>query len=294
MYCHKNSKNFNKDLAVKNLRKIGLCTIKNFLKKRKINLIKSQILKNLNKPDKLLVAKNIKKSLLNGQSVSTYTKDFKFNLTKKEIAKGYKFYSKLTNRILLKDPLLNYNIINPIIFNRDIINLCSKFFKKNAKLGFIALNCDFKNNLPKNDVNLFHTDDSSSTKSNKNNLMLKMAMPLHLKNNKLYEYRHIKINKKKLRIKKQYFSKDDLNDKQKKFIMNPKIKSGDVCIFEPNNFFHCGEKTTFPVRIVLTVVYIQSKCYLKYKAKNIKIYKSDYDKLNYDQKKFLEYVTVIN
>ena len=294
MHNYINTKKFNLNTAVKNLRKIGIYAIKNFLEKKKINLIKSQILKNLNKPDKISIAKNLKKSLSNGQSISTFMKDLKYNLTKKEITKGYKFYSKLTNKILLKDPLLNYRTINSIILNKHIIKLCSKFFKKSAKLGFVAVNCEFKNNLQKNDANLFHTDDSSSIKSNKNNSMLKMAIPLHLTDGKLFEYRHIKINKKKLKIKKQYFSKDDLNNKQKKFIINPKIKSGDIVLFEPNNFFHCGEKTHFPVRIVVTVVYIQSKCYMKSKAKNIKMYKSDYDKLDKSQKNFLEYISVIN
>ena len=88
-------------------------------------------------------------------------------------------------------------------------------------------------------------------------------------------------------------SKKELNSNQKKYILNPKVKSGDIVIFDPNNFYHCGEKTKYPVRIVLTVVYIQSKCYLRNKAKNIKIYSTDFNRLDTYQKKFLEYISVI-
>jgi hypothetical protein len=281
------------DTAKKILNQKGLCVVRNLINKNDINLIKYKILKNLKNPNKILVAKNIKKSLLHGQSVSTFTKDFKYNLNKKEILNGYKSYAKLTNRILLKDPLLNYRELNKFIFNKKIINICEKFFRKPAKLGFIAFNCDFKNNLPKNDINLFHTDDSSSIKTDKKNTMLKIAIPFHLKDNSFFEYRHIGLHKKKLKFFKQYFSKNDLDPKQKKFIINPRIRSGDAAIFDPNNFFHCGEKTKYPVRIVLTIVYIQSKCYLKNKAKNIKIHITDFNGLDSYQKRVLQYISIV-
>ena len=141
MYCHKNSKNFNKDLAVKNLRKIGLCTIKNFLKKRKINLIKSQILKNLNKPDKLLVAKNIKKSLnlINYPTIHLRIEDDAinyfpkcYNLTINQYNKKLLLYydnnikkikqnTYICSGILHYDNKINYNYYKNLIKNNNLL-----------------------------------------------------------------------------------------------------------------------------------------------------------------------------
>lgn len=155
---------------------------------------------------------------------------------------------------------------------------------KNPKIGYLALNCEFKNNLPGNDANLIHTDDNSSLE-NKTNL-LKIAIPFHLMNNDRFEFRQICIHKKKISNVKQYMTLSEIPKNIKKKIQAPNIKCGDAIIFDPNNFFHFGAKTKYNVRIVLTIVVIDKKHPMKNKAKEFKINNNILKSLSKNQKNF--------
>ena len=144
--------------------------------------------------------------------------------------------------------------------------------------------------MPGNDANLIHTDDNSY-KNNRDHL-LKIAIPIHLKKNDNFEFRQICIHKKKIKGLKQYMRNNEIPDNLKKKIVTPNVKSGDAVIFDPNNFYHFGEKTKYDVRIVLTLVIVDSKNYLKKKAKEIKIKNDIYKLLSNSQKKLCSMLTL--
>jgi hypothetical protein len=169
------------------LKKYGVAVVKNFIKKNDIDDVKKKAQYLLNCPKYLGPANNLKKMLKkNKNSVNAFKNailNLKNYLKFKDLSKGYKFYSKLTNSIEIINPLINFPVINKYIFNNSLIKISQHYLKKKSiKILYVALRCHFKNNLPISDFNFFHTDDRKFF-SKKNNSFLKLLIPFHLNKN---------------------------------------------------------------------------------------------------------------
>ena len=264
------------------INKQGYFVLKEYIKENTILRIKKKILKSINKPSNIKIAKNLKLAIKhNPNIIKSYQSSIKYDLTKEEIKKGYKSYGKKTNKILLKNSI---NIIGDYfgdLINDNMIKIIKKKIRS-PKISYIALNCEFKNNLPGNDANLIHTDDNSYDEKKVN--LLKLAIPFHLIGKDKFEYRQICIKKKKIKGVKQYMTINQIPKKIKKMIKTPNIENGDAIIFDPNNFYHFGVKTKYNVRIVLTVVITDISHPMIIKAKECEIKKSIYNQLSRQQK----------
>ena len=113
--------------------------------------------------------------------------------------------------------------------------------QRKCYFGPLKLASFFKNKLPKNCINYFHTDDLTFF-SKPNNATLKISIPLNVSNKNNTEYMHLPINKKKLNFSQQYFEKNYLKPQIRKKIISPKIELGDIIVFDPINFFHSARK----------------------------------------------------
>jgi hypothetical protein len=288
----------NLDIQKKILKSIndsGLAVIKGFLKKKKILEIKSKVKKRLNNIDYLKIPSDIKAASKKKNKLKTadwlpkkYHKHYKLSqfkqptgeidvkVDKKILKKGYKFYSKFTNSIEFKDPLINFPELNDIIFDNKLFEVAKKFLNESPYLGYVALRCHFKNNLPNNDFNLYHTDGRTKT-TKKNYKLLKFLIPFHLERKQLIEFSQIIFKRNKMKsedfYKLQYSSFNDLPKYLKKKVVSPKVMNGDGFFFDPDNFLHNAKKPN-KLRIMLYIIFIKQKNYMIPKTKNILIPKN--------------------
>ena len=287
----------NLDIQEKILKAInesGLAVIKNFIDNKKILNIKNEVKKKINNINYLKIPSDIKAASKKGQKLKKalwlpkkYQKHYERDqfkqptgeintkVDKKILKKGYKFYSKFTNSIEFKDPLINFPEINEIIFNKKIFEIAKNFLDETPYLGYIALRCHFKNDLPNNDFNLYHTDGRTKI-TKKNYRLLKFLIPFHLEKKQLVEFSQIIFKRNKMKsedfYKLQYSKFNDLPKYLQKKVVKPKVMKGDGFFFDPDNFLHNAKKPN-KLRIMLYIIFIKKKNYMIPKTKKILISK---------------------
>lgn len=282
------------------LKKNGVAVVKNFIKKNDIDDVKKKAQYLLNCPKYLGPANNLSK-IIKKNSVDALKNviiNLKTFLKFKDLSKGYKFYSKLTNSIEIINPLINFPVINKYIFDNSLIKIAQHYLKKkNIKILYVAFRCHFKNNLPIADFNYFHTDDRKFI-TKKNNSFLKLLIPFHLNKNSKIEFRQFTIHKNRMKLtqdqfnKLQYLKAEDYPNRFKKYLVRPNVKNTDAYFFDPDNFFHNAEKPK-SLRIMLYVVFGSDTSYLAKKTKKIKILKSFFNSLTKDQKNLGKLLTKV-
>jgi hypothetical protein len=307
----------NLDVQKKILKSIddnGLAVIKNFINNKKILDIKKKVKKRLNNISYLKTPSNIKAASTERKKLKTatwlpkkYLKYYKNNIFKqptgeienkvdnKLLKKGYKFYSNYTNSIEFKDPFINFPEIGEIVFNKKLFEIAKKFLKETPYLGYVALRCHFKNNLPNNDFNLYHTDGRTKI-TKKNYKLLKFLIPFHLEKKQLIEFSQILFKRNKMKTedfyKFQYSKPNDLPKYLKKKIVKPKVMNGDGFFFDPDNFLHNAKKPN-KLRIMLYIIFIKKKNYMIPKTKNILISKKFVNNLSPTIKKSTKFLNKV-
>lgn len=276
------NKNFTIDEKLQTqINQYGYFVVKKFFPRRIIQDINRKVEElilhksNFYPPRNIIYYKNNKKALKNPNG------SLKVGLDENSIDQGYRYFYKLTNGVSYKDPLLKIRDLKKLVFKDKFIDLMTYLFQQKCYFGPLKLATFFKNKLPKNCINFFHTDDLSFNVK-KNSRSLKISIPLNVFKKKNTEYMHLPINKKKLTLKKQYFEKDSLSSKLKKKIISPKIELGDILIFDPINFFHSAKKPNNKIRNILYLEFVIDKK----KSPNIKIFKKDFMLLSNKQKSF--------
>ncbi len=299
---------------IKSLDNNGIAVIKNFLSKPFIDKIKKKIPKFLDKPRLIKTPSNVaaiqKNNLKNnnlywlpkkyhkfyaGNQYKQPTGEIKEKLKKNILKFGYKTYSKYTNSIEFKDPLINFPEIQKIVFDEKLQDTAKKFLKSEPYLGYVAIRCHFKNNLPNIDFNLFHTDGRTKITKEENKL-LKVLVPFHLKKKEKIEFNIIGLKRNKIKdkdfYKYQYSKKSELPMYLKKKIILPKVYTKDILFFDPDNFLHKAKKPN-KLRIMLYIVFIKKNNYMISKTKKIKIKKKCYSLLTSKQKRFAKFLCQI-
>jgi len=278
----------------KKITKEGILILKGINNLNKIKTLEKKVLNKLNNHNLIKTPKKIDKKIYDPQEFRGPVSNLKFNLTKNQLKKGLNHYKNLTNSVTFKQPLLNFRETIDLVFNEKVIDLASKILRGRAKLGFVALSCLMKNNLPENCINFLHTDDHLNNKIIKKNKLLKLAIPISTHKKIHSEYTHLKLNKFKISNKiKQYSKVNELPGYLKRKITSPKITNIDGIFFDPDNFFHLAKKPKKNIRIILYVVFIKKGNYLEKKAKFLKILKKDYLKLSSKSKNFCELITKV-
>ena len=303
------SKNF-----IKSLDKNGIAIFKNFLSNSFIDKIKKKVPKFLNNPRFIKTPSNVaairKNNLKNNNHYWLPKKYHKFYISnqykqptgeirqklKKNILKyGYKTYSKYTNSVEFKDPLINFPEIQKIVFDEKLQIIAKKFLKSEPHLGYVAIRCHFKNNLPNIDFNLFHTDGRNKI-TKKDNKLLKVLVPFHLKKKEKIEFNIIGLKRNKINdkdyYKYQYSKKSGLTTYLKKEIIAPKVHTKDILFFDPDNFLHKAKKPN-KLRIMLYIVFVKKNNYMIPKTKKIKIKKNFFSLLTSKQKRFAKFLCQI-
>jgi hypothetical protein len=288
----------------------GIAVLKNFLTKQKILEIKKKSIKSLDKVNLLVTPSNVKEisKIKKSIDVSWLPKKYKKKFLRNEfqqptgeiekkldneiLKKGFKHYRKFTNSVAFKNPLINFPEINEIVFNENLIKTAKKFLKAEPFLGYVAVRCHFKNNLPAIDFNLFHTDSRVKITKSKDKV-LKLTVPFHLTGKQKIEFNHILKKKTKMKAdlfyKLQYSNFSELPKNLRKKTINPNVLNGDALFFDPENFFHNASKSD-RFRIILYIVYIKKNNYMVPKTRKINIKKNYFKKLDNIQQNFAKFL----
>ncbi len=261
-------------------------------------LLFNQMTKHLKKPKSLIKGINFKyKKKFNHKYPSV--RQNKFFLNQADYQKGLKFFSKHTNSVQIKDPLLKFNELNKYIFSQKIYSVLRNYFKdENFYFLYAAIRIHFKNNLPQMDYNFFHLDKTYNS-SNKEKNIIKFWIPFSLEKGKKIdcsEFNIISVNKKKISkdliIKTDYSIKKKLPLSLKKKINTPDIKTGDCLFFDPVNFFHNANKPN-NLRVVFYGVAGRKENYIAKKSKFIKISKKEIKKFNGKIQKYTSLISKV-
>ena len=296
---------------VRSINKHGIAVLKNYLSNEIIKTIKTKIPKLLNNSNLIKTPSNIREikknnfknnnfywlpkkfnKIFEGNQFKQPTGEITAKVSNSIIRKGYKYYSKYTNSVEFKDPLINFPEIQKIVFNEKIIETAKKYFKADPYLGYVAIRCHFKNNLPGIDFNLFHTDGRNK-KTKSENKLLKLLVPFHLENKQKIEFSIIDVKRNIIKnsdyYKYQYSKTSELPKYLKEKIVKPKVYKKDILFFDPDNFLHKAKKPN-KLRIMLYVIFIKKKNYMIPKTKKIKIKKKYFNFFTPRQKKFAKYL----
>ena len=269
----------------------GFYILKKFFFKKKLEIIKKKIQiiiedNNNYLPIKKISAYSKKSKLLKGPNGN-----LKKNLEKFEIDKGLKNISKKSNSISIRDPLLKIDELNEIIFNNKLIETASYILNsKKIKLGYIKLGIFFENNLPKNCINYFHTDDLNK-EIDETKKVCKFSFTLSSNPNTKNEFGILPIKKNKLKFYKQYFNASNLQNYLKKKIYYPSLQLGDAVLFDPNNFYHVANKPKKNLRIIFYVEFLGPKN--RNLFNNVKISKSTFKNLDQRKKRLCNHYQLI-
>jgi hypothetical protein len=278
----------------KKFSKNGYYVIKNINDFHLIKNLEKKVIFKLDKPNLIKTPKLIKSSLYTKKELRGPLGLLKYNLNKKIIKKGIKFYKNKTNAISFKQPLINFNECLELILNDKVLEKVSLLLGKNIKLGYVALSCQMNNKLEDNDINFFHTDDHLNKSIIKKNKLIKLTIPISTQEKIHRDYTHIRINKFKIKNRlSQYFSLKEVPSNLKKKIISPPVRNVDGLLFDPNNFYHLARKPKRNIRIMLYIVFIKKRNYLETKAADLKIKKKDFKKLKNKHKKFLDLLTKV-
>ena len=299
---------------VNSLNKNGIAVLKNYLSNETIETIKKKIPKLLNKSNLIKTASDIKEikknnfknsnfywlpkkfnKIFHGNQYKQPTGEITTKVSNSIMKKGYKFYSKYANSVEFKDPLVNVPEIQKIVFNEKLIKVAKKFLKTDPYLGYVAVRCHFKNNLPNIDFNLFHTDGRNK-KTKDENKLIKLLAPFHLEKKQKIEFSIINVKRNKIKsedyYKYQYSKASELPKYLKKKIIKPKVYKKDILFFDPDNFLHNAKKPK-KLRIMLYIIFVKKNNYMIPKTKKIKIKKKYFRLFSPRQKKFAKYLCQI-
>tara|TARA_B100000700_G_scaffold327535_1_gene442365 strand:+ start:562 stop:1461 length:900 start_codon:yes stop_codon:yes gene_type:complete len=287
-FYYKNLNNTNKIQASMN--KFGLSIIENYFNVSTLSKILNDVKLKLNEVKYVNPAKNIKKAEELGDNFRQENNRIKYNLTKNQLKKGLRYYSKLTNQISIKNPLINIKDLKKIVFDENLIDFADRYLKTESKLGDVKIGCHLKNDLPENCINFFHTDaqnkfkakDFNSKKLIKDNDILKVIIPLKGDN----EYNHILKRKDYFKNVPQYFNFTEMRPEVKKYLVKPILKKGDFLIIDGTNFFHQAESPKSEIRVILYITFIKKN---KMKYYDLKLLKKDYKKLSVKQRNFFSF-----
>jgi len=297
------------------LHKDGFVVIKNFLKIKTISKIQKDVKKKINNLSYLKIPSNIKAisekkktykpaswlpkkyhTKFKGDQFKQPTGEINIKVKPHILKKGYKYYSKFTNSIEFKNPLINFTEINKIIFNKDLFAIAKTYLKSTPYLGYVALRCHFKNNLPNNDFNLYHTDGRTKI-TKKDFKLLKFLVPFHLEKKQLIEFNQVVYRRNKIKsedfYKYQYSNKNELPRYLKNKIVKPNVKKGDAFFFDPDNFFHNATKPK-KLRIMLYIIFIKKKNYMIPKTKKIFISRDIFNNLESSLKESARFLRKVN
>ena len=232
------------------------------------------------------------KKIFYGNQYKQPTGEITAKISNSIMKKGYKYYSKYTNSVEFKDPLINFPEIQKIVFNDKIIETAKKFLKTDPYLGYVAVRCHFKNDLPNIDFNLFHTDGRNK-KTKDENKLIKLLVPFHLEKKQKIEFSIINIKRNKIKsedyYKYQYSKASELPKYLKKKIIKPKVYKKDILFFDPDNFLHNAKKPK-KLRIMLYIIFVKKNNYMIPKTKKIKIKKKYFKLFSPRHKKFAKYL----
>ena len=296
---------------VSSINKHGIAVLKNYLSNEMIKTIKTKIPKLLNNSNLIKTPSNIheiKKNnfknnnfywlpkkfnkIFHGNQYKQPTGEITTKVSNSIMKKGYKFYSKYANSVEFKDPLVNVPEIQKIVFNEKLIKVAKKFLKTDPYLGYVAVRCHFKNNLPNIDFNLFHTDGRNK-KTKDENKLIKLLAPFHLEKKQKIEFSIINVKRNKIKsedyYKYQYSKASELPKYLKKKIIKPKVYKKDFLFFDPDNFLHNAKKPK-KLRIMLYIIFVKKNNYMIPKTKKIKIKKKYFRLFSPRQKKFAKYL----
>jgi len=280
--------------------KLGYTNLKLLVSYEQLKLLNSKITEELNNPSSLMKASNLKKKNINKLLEFSAIKKKplinlkNFYLTKKDYEKGFKFFSKRTNSVQIKDPLLKFEELNNVIFSDKIYSILKNYFgDDNFYFLYGAIRLHFDNDLPDVDYNFYHLDKTYNT-SARSKQIIKYSIPLTLgKRKKIIDCSEFSIITKKIKHisgdlidKIDYSKKKNLPYHLKKKIHQPKIKSGDCLFFDPVNFFHNASKPK-KLRIVFYGVAGRKSNYIAKKTKLIKISSKIPNQFNKKIKKFI-------
>ena len=204
MYINKNFK-INSEL-LNQINEQGYFVIKKYFSKKVIQSINNKVNKLILNKKNFYPPRDINYYKSNKRALKNPNGSLKVALDDYSINKGYKYFSRLTNGVSYKDPLLQIRDLKKIVFKDNFIDLMEYLLQRKCYFGPLKLASFFKNKLPKNCINYFHTDDLTFF-SKPNNATLKISIPLNVSNKNNTEYMHLPINKKKLNFSQQYFEK---------------------------------------------------------------------------------------
>ncbi len=279
---------------VKKFSNDGYLILKDINELKLIQKLEKKVISKLNKPNLIKPPKKIEKFLYSKKELRGPLNRLKYNLTRSTIEKGIKLYKNKTNAISFKQPIINFEECLDLILNDKVLDRVSAILGKNIRLGYVALSCQMNNKLEENDINFFHTDDHLNKSIVKKNKLIKLTIPISTHQKYHKDYTHLKIHKFKIKEKlNQYFSLKEIPKNLKKNVISPIVKNNDGLLFDPDNFYHLAKKPKKNIRIMLYVVFIKRGNYLEKKASDLKIYKKDFQKLNYKHQRFLELLTKI-
>ena len=147
------------------LRVNGYSKITSLVDMESVKSINYKIMNEINNPSSLMKGidykKLSKKKLLNQLIIEKrpLINQKIFFLNKNHYKKGYKFFSKLTNSVQIKNPLIKFPELNKFIFSDKVYSRLKKYFKDdNFYFLYGALRLHFKNDLPNMDYNYFHIE----------------------------------------------------------------------------------------------------------------------------------------
>ena len=273
--------------------KEGYFLLRNYFDKKLIILINKKLNKLCKDYNNFYPIKNIK-SYKNLKLLRSSNGSLKKNLSVKDLKKGHLFYKNKTNSMSLKDPMISIPEINELIFKKQSIKIMEKLFNSKVKLGYIKLAIFFKNNLPINCINYFHTDDMTlrtNKEIKKKELILKISVSLNIGKTEKNQFSILKEKKIYTNIKKQYFKSNEIDKKYLNKIISPKVQIGDAVFFDPLNHFHKADKPKNGSRMMLYIEYISDKNFKH--INKTKITKQCFKNLKSNQKNLAKSLKII-
>lgn len=270
----------------------GYYVLFNFFSKKKLGKIKKKIYEVIKDEKNYLPIKDIAAYSKNSRSLKGPNGKLIKNLKKFDIKKGLRNIAKKSNSISIRDPLINIMELNDIVFDNRLIKVASTILDSpKIKLGYIKLGVFFDNQLPRNCINYFHTDDLSK-KINKLNKSCKFSFTLSSNSKRKNEFGILPIKKNKLKFYKQYFKAEFLSSELQKKIVYPSLNLGDAVLFDPNNFFHIANKPKNNLRIIFYIEFFVPKT--KFLSSNVKIKNKIFQNLDANKKKLCRHYQLIN
>ena len=213
-----------------------------------------------------------------------------FYLTTDDFTKGLLHYRNLTNARSVVQPLIVFPSLINLVLDEFLLDVVSKYFGEEAKIGYVKVRRFFTNDLPDFDTNYFHEDDNC-------NKLLKAIIPLTKMKSEDGSFQYVAgSHKKKMLMNGDFaYSKNEsdvVNYYGKESIKSYETNLGDI-IFADTLGIHRGLKPIKSDRIVVFVNYVTEPEYKK-ETSGIFIHENIYKGLTDRQQQCCEYLKVIS